>query len=508
MNSEHRVIIKNAFITYSRLIITTIMGLLSSRFVLQALGASDYGLYNVVGGIIVVFSFISNSLSTTTQRFLNYEMGKGDECLNKVFNISITLHILLAIISFISLEIIGLWYIENYLNVEPGKEADAIYVFQISTIVSCIGIINVPFQSLFIAKQKFAPIAIIDIISQSLKLGLVIYLAHSQVNALRLYALGIAIITFASQVTYLLLSQKKWPTIIKWRFVKGFASYKKLIVFNNYNTLYIGALLLRNQGSNIIINYFFGTIVNAAYTISFTVQNYINMVVGCIDITSAPQITQHVGIGNYSNAVSLTSRTCRFSILLMLIILLPIISELDFILHLWLGTDIPIGTTQMCYFAFLFTAVSSTSSGIQQLINAIGDIKWFTLQYAILYLFAMIVSIFLFYLGYKPYYIFITYFMADLISRIFQLFLLKRIIGLKIKNFVVDTFLKPLKVMIICLILLSLYKQLALNNFIEHFLGCIIMLFFGVIIVLIVGLTKEERRNITRTFNSKIQNVF
>ena len=162
MNGNKK-IAKNTIIVYAQLFITIILNLVISRLVLLALGASDFGLYNVVGGIVGMFTFISASMAATTTRFLNFEMGKPDGNLNKIFNQSNVLHISIAIFIFILLESIGTYYIYNYLNVSAGKEFDAMFVFQISTIVACIGIINVPYQAIFVAHEKFNIIALVDI---------------------------------------------------------------------------------------------------------------------------------------------------------------------------------------------------------------------------------------------------------------------------------------------------------------------------------------------------------
>ena len=178
LSSDNKLIFKNTIIIYARMIIVTLVGLFSSRFVLQALGVSDYGLYNIVAGLITMLNFVGIAMCTTTRRFINIEMGKPDGNLNKVFNVSLLIHIGFALFIFVVAETIGLWYIHNLLNVETGKETDAMFVFQISTIVACIGIINIPYQSLIEAHERFFSAAVIDVITTLTKLGLVIILIY------------------------------------------------------------------------------------------------------------------------------------------------------------------------------------------------------------------------------------------------------------------------------------------------------------------------------------------
>ena len=155
MQDSNKRIAVNTIIVYIRLFVTMIVGLFSSRYVLMALGVSDYGLYNVVGSVIGMYAFVASSLGGATIRFMNFEMGKKDGDVNRIFNICNVLHISMAVIILIISETFGIWYILNHLNVAPGKLGDAMFVFQVSITVSCIGIINVPYSSLYNVHEKF-----------------------------------------------------------------------------------------------------------------------------------------------------------------------------------------------------------------------------------------------------------------------------------------------------------------------------------------------------------------
>ena len=217
--SDNKRIAKNTIIVYVRLIVTTIIGLLTSRFVLQALGVSDFGLYNVVGSIIGMFAFISASLSTTTIRFLNYEKGKPDGDMNRMFNICNVLHLAMAIIVLILFELCGIWYINGYLNVTPGKEMDAMFVFQVSTVACCLGIMNVPYSSLYNVHEKFLFPSVLGILNTSLKFICVLILLYYPGNRLRMYALAMSLLTVSDFVIYHLLSYRNWRPIVRWSFV-------------------------------------------------------------------------------------------------------------------------------------------------------------------------------------------------------------------------------------------------------------------------------------------------
>lgn len=495
IKSSNKKIAKNTLIVYVRVFVTMFVGLFTSRFVLQALGVSDYGLYNVVGGVISMFTFISGSLAATTTRFVNYEMGKENGDINRIFNISNVLHFCFALLILLLAESIGIYYIENYLNVEPGKESDAMFVFQVSTIVACIGIINVPFQSLFIAHEKFSMIAIIDIVNTVIRLILVLLLFLYKGNVLRLYAVFMSAMTIVTFIAYHYYCYKYWPQIVKLRFIRDLKSYKELLVFNNYNLLGTASLVARNQGSNMLINYFFGTAVNAAYAIANNVQIYVNIFIGNFDTAAGPQITQNVSSGKIQESLNLVYKTCRICMLLMVVVFFPLFVELDFILKAWLG-KVPEGTSTFCVFTLLIAVVSSTSGGLTQFINGYGKIKWFKIQYSVLYLLCIPVGFVLFKFGFPAYYITILFVISDLCSRINQLLLLKKMIGLKIMLFFKEAYLKPTVVFVVMFVYSLFYRNMPIQSLIMHLVGILFTTLLAMVISFFVGLKTSERDNI------------
>lgn len=491
-SQENKRIAKNTIVVYIRLFITTVIGLLTSRFVLQALGISDYGLYNVVGGIITLFAVIAGSMSGTTIRFLNIEIGKIDGNPNKIFNICQVTHIFFALVVLFLVETIGIFYILNYLKVAPGKESDAMFVFQVSTIVACVGIINVPYQSVFIAKEKFTHIAIIDITNALIKLGLVVILLFYKGNALRFYALIMSVLTFVSFIVYHYLCFKYWPELVHWKFFRKIKEYKELLVYNNYNMIAAVAMVCRSQGSNMLINFFFGTIVNGAYGITRTVQGFVETFMTSFDSASAPQITQNVGKGNLERASSIASRVCRMSQLLCLLAIFPLYAEIELLLRLWLGT-VPDYTVSFCRVMLVSIYIASTGGGILRLKDALGKIKWFMLSYSFLFFLTLPAGYIFYKLGFPPVTILVLFVICDVLCRICQFALMKIVYDYDVKPFLKEAFIKPLFVVLLMVSYMCAYSYLNIESFIEHFLGLIITLLIGGLIIFIIGLRKDER---------------
>ena len=503
MQEGNRRIAKNTIIIYIRLGVTIIVGLLTSRYVLQALGASDFGLYNVVAGVLAMLSFISASMTTTTTRFINFEEGKKDGDTNMIFNVCQNIHVIVAVAIFVLAETIGLWYINNYLNVEPGKESDAFFCFQISTIVACVGLINVPYQGLLMAKEEFSKIAVVEIANSFLKLALVLSLFLFKGNTLRIYAIFMSLMTFVSFVAYHIICQKKWPEIVKVNIGKAKGHYKEIVAYNGYNVLSSAGITARDQGSNMIINFFFGTTVNAAYAIARIIQTYVITFTSNFDVAAAPQMTQNISGGNEKKSEILAGKLGRICMLMMEVAVFPLFVELEFILKIWLG-DVPEGTLLFSQLILVLVFVSSTSAGMVQYINASGIIKWFKIEMAILYILVLPISFFLFKYGAPPTIIIVLFILSDLLSRIIQLILLKRLLEFDSIHFIREAYSRPFLIAIIMIIITYLQQRLLPVSNVYSILN--ILISFAVVLALVftVGITKQERFAILSSIKTKV----
>lgn len=503
-SQSDRLIAKNSLIVYLRLFVATLISILTSRYVYKALGVSDYGLYNVVGGVIAMFSVIAGAMASTTIRFLNIEIGKLEGDPNKVFNLCQVTHIVFALIVLILGESIGCYYINNYLNVPPGKESDAMFVFQVSTIVACIGVTNVPYQSVFVAKEKFFHIAVIDIINALVKLGLVVVLLYYPGNVLRLYAVIMSSTTVISFVAYHFLCFKYWPELVRWKLYRKYQDYKELLVYNNYNLLASSSLVLRSQGSNMLINFFFGTIVNGAFGIARTVQSFVEVFTVNFDTASAPQITQSVGRGDLQRASSIASRVCRMCQLLSYLIVFPLFVEMEFVLRIWLG-DVTDDTVLFCRVMLLAVLVASTGGGLLRLKDALGKIKWFMLTFSFWYLLTIPVGYVLFKNGYPPVSILVLFLLSDCICRISQLILMRVIYRYDVLSFIKRAYFRPSIILILLIGYSFAYLNIInLNSSIGHLLGFTITALVCFVLIIVIGINESERNKLL----SYISNVF
>lgn len=487
------------------MMIVVLVSLLTTRYVLLALGVSDFGLYNVVGGLIGMLNFISTAMSTTTSRFVNYEMGKADGGNpNKVFNICLVIHIAFAIVLILLTETLGVWYVNNILSVEPGKEGDAMFVFQMSTIIACLGLINVPYQSLLVAYEKFSLSAAIDVFVTLIKLGLVLILVSYKGDSLMFYSISMCAVTFCSFILYHIIAYRKWPEVIRHKFYRDRLYYKEILSFNNYNLLSTAAIVSRNQGSTLIINYFFGTIVNGAFSVARTVQSFVEQFTSNIAQAAGPQIIQSYSHNEKSRSFYLVGKICRFSLLLYLLLAIPLFCEMEFVLIFWLKS-VPNGAVVFCKCILLVCLIAATSSGLLQLINATGHVKWFKIQSAVFYLICLPISFYLYKIGRPAHSILLLFVAADIMSRVFQLLLLRKQISFPILVFIKEAYVRPFLIVSISYLYYFLYSQVTLISGRLHFIGIVISFLFSTILILFVGLRRRERIVIMENVKSRIK---
>lgn len=492
MQESNKRIAKNTIILYIRIATTMLVGLFTSRYVLKALGVSDYGLFSVVGSVIGMYSFIAGSLAGTTVRFLNFEMGKAQGDVNRMFNICNFLHICMAVIILVISETFGIWYINNYLNVAPGKLGDAMFVFQVSIIVSCIGIINVPYSSLYNVHEKFLFPALLDIFYTFLRLGLVIFLLYYKGNALRFYALMMSLTTFSNFIIYHYLAYRNWHDIVKWKFVPGFSNYKSPLLYTTYNIIYVIALTARDTGSNLLINFFFGTVVNAAYAVAKSVQGYVESFIASFGGAAAPQITQNMAGEHKDRTVFLANNIGRITIALTELVVLPLFVEMPFILKIWLKNP-PQDSDVFCRIMLFILLFATTGSGLVQVIDGSGKIKWFKINLSFFFLISLPLGYVAFKMHAPAYTILLFFALSDICQRIIQIFLMKKIINFDIKCFMKEAYVRTGIVFVLMVVYVVVYLQIPIITIWQHILGLIVTGFISIGLFLAISIKKNER---------------
>jgi len=494
-------ILKNSGILYIKIVVTSIISLFTSRIVLQSLGVSDFGIYNVVGGIVVMANVLNTALVSTTFRYIAFEVGNGDlKRTNKVFNISLILHIVLAFILVLLAETLGLYYIYNKLNVPLERIDDTVFVFHFSVLAIAFSIVSIPFQALITAQEKFSVPAIIEIISVLLKLSVAIVLLYYIGNRLRVYAVLMAIIMAIPTILYVFYSYKKYRFIISWNFQRDKSKYKEMVGFSGWILLGASASIGQIQGAALIINLFFGTILNASFGLASAINSIVLVFSRNLGQAAIPQITKSYSIGNTERTIQLVCYISKYSFFLMLLPALPILLETDFILKLWLK-NVPEYTTIFCQLMIINALVTCLGSSIPSVVQATGKIKYFQIIGSTISLLSLPIAYLLFKFGYPSYSILVVYIVSSLINVIVSQILLRYLINFDVKTFMKIAYLKILYVAVL-ISPLFFVRDLFPDNINRFILLSIVSVVWFFIAVYIVGINKKEKELIGSIINN------
>lgn len=483
----------NTIYMYIRLITTVVIGLYVSRLAIALLGVSDYGLFSVVGGVLAMFTFISGSLAAATSRFFNIEMGKPQGDVNASFNINLVLHCAMAAVVLVLAETVGMWYICRQLNVEPAKLGDAVFVFQVSIVTACLGIVNTPYQSLLTAHERFGFLALVDIANSLLRLACVLGLTLLPEAGLRLYSLIYALTTVTTFVAYHYMAFLRWRDTIRPRWVSGWRRYREVLAFNNWNLLATMAYMANSSGVDLLLNAFFGTPMNGAFAVSKTVKTGIMNFTGNFDTASAPQIVQAYAAGDRDRYTYLCHKLGRINILMFELVCFPLLVELHFILQLWLG-QVPAGAYELTFLGIIQGGIALTAGGIYNLIHATGRIKWFKINVSFFFLVCLPAGYCMFSMGLPYYSIVALLIAADIAQRAIQLVLMRRLLGFDSLQYARKAYLRPALIAAVMALLICLRSQFAVDAVAMRVLIIVATAVLTALLVYGVGLTSGERK--------------
>ncbi len=491
--SNKRRLVKNTSVLYARTLITMVISLYTSRVILQNLGVEDYGIYTVVGGFVSMFAIISSTLTGTTQRYLTYEIGKKENSdPQRVFGISMNIHILLSIVIVLILETFGLWFLNNQLNINPDRLVAANWVYQFSIVSFVINVISTPYNAVIIAHEKMKAFAYISLIEVVLKLIIVYMLVITPWDRLCVYSFLLLLVSLLIRVIYGVYCGSHFSES-KYQYYKGKDLYKEIFTFASMNFIGASADILCNQGVNVILNLFFGVTANAARGIANSVQGAISRFVSDFTTAIKPQIMKEYAAGNINTALDFCYMGSRFSFYLMLFLGLPISINAPYILHLWLGI-VPEYAADFIVLTLVMSSIMSLSFNVTTVILSNGNLKAFTFWIGITRI-AMLPVIFLaLKICASPQVAYLIVALFEFLALIIRLLVTQRLLNRNVLiEFAKYVFLPLFFVMIIC-IPSSLYiSSLFEDNYISFIIETLICLIITSFSILFVGLKKNER---------------
>jgi len=498
-------IAKNTLMLYVRMLFSMVVSLYTSRVILATLGVEDYGISNVVGGVVTMFAFLNASMASSTQRFLTFELGRGDiEQLKKVFSIALLIHFLIAVIVLVLSETLGLWFLRTKLVIPEHRMFAANWVYQFSVISCCISIIQVPYNASVTAHERFGVFALIGIIEVIVKLAVVYLLTILPFDKLIWCSLLFLIVSYIIRIIYRVYCVVHFEEC-RFRLLKDKVLFRSMFSFAGWNVFGSLAWILKDQGVNVILNLFFGPIVNAARGVAVQVNGAVSGFVSNINTAFNPQITKNFAQGEVSEMEVLAYRASRFSFLMLLLIALPIILNIDFILDVWLK-DVPERSSLFVVLILVDSLVGSLlGSPFITSLMATGNIRNYQIIVGSIILLIIPVSYITLKLGGRPEDVFYITIFFSFISGIVRYGFCVKQIGYSVKLFVSSVVLPVVMVLLVSIPIPFFMSMLSYSSrFVRFICVCSATVFITLIAVILIGLNKSERASLFYSIKDRL----
>ena len=424
-DNSNKKIAKNTLLLYIRMLFMMAIGLFTSRVILNALGISDMGLMSVAGSVITMFTFLNATLTSGTQRFISYAIGENNaQRLRAVFKSAMTLHLLLAIIIFFLGETLGLWYVYNKLNVEPGRFQAAMWCYQLSIISTVVGMVQLPFNSALIAHEKMNIYAYMTIFDAVFKLLAAYLIQIVCFDRLIFYSILIFAAELLSTFLYNLYCRKHFKECsFSFGYDKGI--FRNMLSFSGWNTLGCLAAMGQGTGVNLIINSFCGTVVNGARGIAFQANGWVTRFVENFMVALNPQIIKSYASGDIQRMSSLVINGARFGCYLFLLLGIPLFVEIEFVLKLWLG-QCPEHTVAFMRIVMIETLFKTMGTPTVTAMHATGQMKLLNITVGSILLLIVPVSYVCFRLGLSPEQVLLINIIPWIVVPFIRVFLVKK----------------------------------------------------------------------------------
>lgn len=494
----------NTIVLYAKMAITTICALFTTRFALQALGNSDFGLFSVLGGIISFVAIFNTIMLSTSNRFIAVAIGKGDiKEANKQFNVCLAVHVLIAIITLLIALPIGDWYIHRFINYD-GNIDNALLVYNISIIGSILSFIGVPYNGILMAKERFITFSIIEVAAAVIKLIISFLLISHFRDKLLIYTITLAALTAIPTFAYWIVCRIMFSEIVRIKLVTESRCYKDVFDFSAWVAVGAVTFVGRSQGSALIINAFFNTIMNTALGIANSINSYIALFAQNVTQPMSPQIMKSYANGDNDRVNKLLTMSTKFAYLTMLVISAPFLVAPEALINLWLGSVPPYVVT-FTVLLIVDHLVQSLNSGINNVIFASGKIKIYQIVVSVLNVLSVVIAFLALYLGYPAYTLVISYIFVSIIRFFAVQWVLHRTLNFENEILVKSSYLPSI------LVTAFFLPILALRSIVPPIILIALSLVYVCILVFFVGMNTSERTyiiSIASRFLKKNNNGF
>ena len=502
VSENNKRIAKNTLFLYFRTFVIMLISLYTSRAVLDALGTTDFGIYNLVGGIVVLFTFMNAAMSSATQRYLNYELGRNNTTeTGRIFSMSLTVHLCIAAAVLILGETLGLWFVMTQLNLPPDRYAAAMWVYHFSLLGCCANIIRIPYNACIIAYERMSFYAYASIIESALRLGIVFLLLLTAHDKLITYAILMFAVIAVVNVLYIIYCLHHFETS-RYRYFWDRSLFGRLMNFSGWSMFGSMANAGVSQGVNILFNLFYGVVLNAALGIAHQIYAAISSFVSSFQTAFSPQIVKTYAAGEKSGFEDLICRTSRLSYCLVFIIAPALIVCIRPILRVWL-TIVPEYTAAFAVIFIVFCMIDALSGPLWISVQATGDIKRYQILMSALIISNLPVMYLMLTAGISPEYVVGVRVAINLITHLVRIVYLKRHL-----DFPAGYYMKNVMLRVCVMTLISLPLCIAVRAYTDSLSGtaavlCLIVL-QNLLLSFFIGLSSGERKSVVGMVRRRI----
>ena len=495
ISANNKRIAKNTLLLYFRTLFIMAVTLYTSRVILNTLGVTDYGIYNVVGGVVAMFSVISGSLSSSISRFITYELGHGDfDKLKRIFTTSVNIQIGISLIVLVFGETVGLWFLNEKINIPSERLTAANWVLQCSLLSFIINLISVPYNACIIAHERMSAFAYISILEAILKLAVVYMLLISPYDKLFSYAVLLVIVALLIRLTYGQYCKRHFEES-RYSFVYDKSLIKEMTGFAGWSFFGHGAYILNTQGIDMLINIFFDVTLNAARGIATQVQNAVMQFVNNFTVAVNPQITKSYATGEMKYMYKLVCRGARFSYFLLFLFVVPIVCETNFILQIWLKI-VPEYAPVFLRLSLFGALMTLLGNSMLTAISATGNIKRFQLWITAVGCLVFPLTWIAFKFGVPPQATYVIYIVIYFLLNFVRLYISKGLLKFPVRLYLSDVILRVIIVSVVSFVLPLLVVCNLEEGFLRLCITCIVSVISTVSVIFIFGLEKTERTKI------------
>lgn len=485
-------IAKNTLAMYIRMAVTMVVGLYTSRVILNVLGVEDYGTYNVVGGVVSMFSLLTASMSASISRYLTFSLGKGDcDELRRVFSVSLEVQLFLAVVIVLAVEAVGVWFLNTQMKIPPDRLVAANWVMQCSLVSFVVGLLMVPYNASIISHERMNIYAYISIWDAVMKLVIVYALYVSPFDKLKSYAVLLLAVSTLTTSFYWLYCKRHFEEC-RFRVVRDKRLLKEMTSFAGWGMIGDGAWILNTEGVNILINMFFGVVLNAARGIATTVDNMVQNFVRNFMVALNPQIVKSYAAGDFDYMHRLIFMGAKYSYFLMLFFFIPISLETRTILTLWLKVvpDYAVAFTRLTLMSTMCLTLGNT---MIPAVQATGKIRNYTIVMGLMALANFPLTWIAFALGASPILAYVIYFLIFFSMVFVRLYVVKGLIHLSVRAYVKNVLLRVASVTIIAYAVPTAICVLQSDSFLRLLEICVLSVISSLLTVYFVGLSDLER---------------